>query len=130
MRVIIAHTLEQTKAALAAAVECKKPVTLQSAPNAIFYAGALYLLHMFEAAKKAMPDAQAFFIVDCADDAAEAVNAMQMGHMHIRVQSSEFRVQDIAKQYGITVYTEPYEALDLLNSNDVRKDCLNWLQSN
>ena len=127
MRVIIAHTLEHAQAALAAADECQCPIVLQSALGSIFYAGALYLLHLFETAKQSAPHIHTTCIIDCGNNEALAINAMQMGHTHIRVQDSESRIQDIAKQYGITVYTEAYEALDLLDTTDAKTACVKWL---
>jgi hypothetical protein len=133
MRVIVIHTLEHAITALEVAAECKKPATLQSAPDAIFYAGGLYLLKLFEQAKKACPDAQATFILNCGEARAEAVSAMQMGHKHIRSNAApdlREKLADIAKQHNVTFHTGPYEALDLVQASDTKTACRDWLQSN
>jgi len=125
-RVIIVHTLEHAKMALKAAAELNKPVTLQSAPDAIFYAGSLYLWQMFEQAKIYHPGVSAQFILDCGDAGAEAIAAIGIGHKHIRVHDP--KLQDIAKQHGVQVHSEPYEALDLLYTRDTKAACTQWLR--
>lgn len=130
-RVIIVHTLEHTLAALEAAAELNSPLTLQSAPDAIFYAGSLYLLHMFEQAKKYHPGVSARFIIDCGDAGAEAISVMQMGHKFLRSDAPpEIRekLADIASQLGAQIISGEYEALDLLQARDTKSACLNWLK--
>lgn len=129
MRVIVVHTLEDALAALEAAAELGKPVTLQSAPDALFYAGGLYLLHLFSEARKAYPDVDATCIIDCDGAGAETLQAMQTGHAHLRIAEPDNRIQDIAAQYGIKVHSGPYEALDLLEAGDTKSACKHWLSS-
>ncbi len=124
---IIVHTLEHAKAALQTADQLGKPVALQSAPDAIFYAGSLYLLHLFDEAKRKYPKMETTCIVDCTDAEAEAIAAMQTGHTHIRIVNSARKALDIAAQYGITVHTGRYEALDLLTVKDTKVACKRWL---
>ncbi len=112
--------------ALEAASEWGKPVILQSAPDGIFYAGSLYLLHMFEQAQKQFPTTEATFILDCDGAGAEAIAAMSAGHKHIR--SDDTKIRDIAAQHGVTVHSEPYEALDLPQAGDTKDACKQWLE--
>lgn len=129
-RVIIVHTAEHVRAALEAASGYAFPVALQSAPGAIAYAGALYLLHMFAQASAEFPKRQAMFILDCGEQAAEAIAAMEMGHTHIRVSVPEplqLRLEDIARQHHITLVTTPFEALDLYHVRDAKAACRKWL---
>jgi hypothetical protein len=133
MRVTIVHTIEHALTALEAAAETNTSIILQSAPDAIFYAGSLYLLHMFEEARRHYPDVRATCIIDCADASGEAIAAMQMGHRHMRSSApDELRDQlaGIARENDIAFYTEPFEALDLLYARDPRKACREWLKSN
>lgn len=130
MRPVVVHTLEQAHAALEAAAELKQSIVLQSAPDAIFYAGGLYLFHMFKQARAACPKAKAIFILDCADAGAEAIAAMQTGHTHIRSSAApELRkkLADIAAQHGVTLYTGNDEALDLAKVRDTKNACKHWL---
>lgn len=85
------------------------PVTLQSAPDALLYAGALYLLQMYVQEKEAFPEVEARFILDCGKAGAEAVTAMRIGHTHIRTHAPEplrDKLLDIAAQLGVTVMDE------------------------
>lgn len=59
-------------------------VTLQNAPDSIFYAGSLYFLKMFEQASALFPQVRAEFILDCSDAGAEVIAAMQDGHKNIK----------------------------------------------
>ena len=97
---IIVHTIDDVRAAL----QADPSACLQSAPDAIFYAGGLYLLTMFRQAKAEFPGSDAIFILDCADASAEALAAMRMGHSHIRSAATEplrAKLSDIAQQSGV-----------------------------
>lgn len=127
-RVIIIHTLEHALAVLKAAG--KQPIILQSAPDAIYYAGGLYLLKLFEQACKAYPKAKAIFILDCGDAGAEAIAAMQSGHKHIRSSAApkiRTKLADIAAQHNVAFYDGAYEALDLHKVRDTTNACKTWL---
>ena len=130
MRVVIIHNAEQVKSALAVAQELHCEVTLQSAPDAVFYAGALYLLRMFEQEKANFPDVNAQFILDCADSRAKAIEAMQTGHLHIRSNAPESirkKLAAIAAEQGISFHAEPYEALDLQPIRATKDAIIKWL---
>ncbi|MGE0753771.1 MAG: hypothetical protein AB7L92_01270 [Alphaproteobacteria bacterium] len=116
MRVFVVHTKDHVKAALQAARQASCPMALQSTPDAIFYAGPLYLLTMFRQVKQDFPDVEATFTIDCADAHAEAIQAMQVGHTHIRSsapQKIQTKLAAIAAEHGVTWQDFPYEALDL-----------------
>jgi fructose/tagatose bisphosphate aldolase len=129
-RVIIIHTLEHARAALEAASEARMPVIVQSAPDAIHYAGSLYLLTLFRQARHSVPDADAIFILDADAAAAEAISAMQMGHTHLRSNAQSGlagKISDIAAQLGVVMIAGEYEALDLLRHHDAKEACRKWL---
>lgn len=132
MRVIIVHTVEHAIIALEAGKELGKKTLLQSAPDAIFYAGSLYLHHMYEQAKLMVPGAESIFILDCSDASSEALAAMQMGHTHLRSAAPEetrVRLADIAAQYNIAFYDGEFEGLDLAYARDAEKACREWLKN-
>ena len=132
MKVIIVHTLEDALAALEAASELDVPITLQSAPDAIFYAGSLYLFHLFQYAKSAYPKVRATFIIDCHDAEAEAIAAMQMGHTHLRSSAPEelrAKLADIVAEHGIEFYIGDCQVLDLQNARDAKAACREWLET-
>lgn len=129
-RVIIIHTPEQAKTVLEVAAGLKKPLVLQSAPDAVFYAGSLYLLNMFRKAQEAVPAAKATFILDCADTGAEAIEAIQMGHTHIRSRAPEAlrsKLADIAKQHKVKLLDDNYQSLDVLRQRDIKRACQTFL---
>jgi len=106
-KIVIVHTIDDVRAALRSA---QGPITLQSAPDAIFYAGSLYLLTMFQQAKAEFPDVGAIFILDCGDAGAETISAMQIGHTHIRTSAPQplrAKLSDIAKQLDVTIFAQP-----------------------
>ncbi len=96
---VIVHTRDDIVRALTS-----RHTVLQSAPDAIFYAGPLYLLSMFAGAKREFAHVDAIFILDCADAGAQAVSAMQMGHTHIKSSAPaplRAKLQDIAAQLDV-----------------------------
>ena len=130
MRVIIVHNVWHVKTALEAAQQLNCEVTLQSAPDAVFYAGALYLLRMFEQEKANFPDVNAQFILDCAASRAKAIEATQTGYKHIRSNAPEpirKKLAAIAAEQGISFHAEPYEALDLQPIRATKDAIIKWL---
>jgi len=130
--VIIVHTAVQATAALRAAAICQKAAVLQSAPDAIHYAGSLYLLHVFKQACDAVPDARATCILDCGDAAALAISAIMDGHRAVRLNAaplSQAKLADIARQQGVALYSGYPPSLDLKRQHDPEAACARWLES-
>ena len=101
---IIIHTLEQAKAALEEADKSGKNIVLQTAPDAIFYAGSLYLLTMFRQAQEAYPQVKATFILDSGDAGAEVIAAIQDGHKNIKSSAKpeiRAKLKAIAAGHGV-----------------------------
>lgn len=129
-RVIIAHTLAHMREAFAAAQELQKPLVLQTATGALLFAGAQYLLTMFQKAQAEHPGVRAILILDCGDAGAETVSAMRIGHTHIRSEATEplrSKLVDIAQQLGIVVVEGSTSALDLRYTYRVGEACRTWL---
>jgi hypothetical protein len=115
--VIIIHSLAHAVAALSAAVEAGRPVTLASAPDAGIYAGPGWFGALIAAARDAVPAAQSTTLIDCGDDAGAAQAAIRAGIEGIiftgRADVAE-RLADIARQRGVRLLTaRPVPALDL-----------------
>ena len=115
--VIIIHSLAHAIAALSAAAEAKRPVTLASAPNAGIYAGPGWFGALVAAARDAVPAAQGAALLDCGDDAGAAQAAIRAGIEAIvftgRSNVAE-RLADIARQRGCRLVTaRPQADLDL-----------------
>ena len=115
--VIIIHSLTHAVAALTAAVEAGRPVTLASARDAGVYAGPSWFGGLIAAAREAVPAAQCTALLDCGDDAGAAQAAIRAGIEGVvftgRLDVAE-RLADIAAQRGIRLSTErPVPAIDL-----------------
>lgn len=127
---IIIHSIDDARAAFKAASDLGVALTLQSAPHAIFYAGGLYLLTLFQQAQSEFPDVAAIFILDCGDAGAETVSAMHMGHKHIRSSALAplfTKLHDIAQQLGVQVITTPFETIDIRHDHNPIQKSKEWL---
>jgi hypothetical protein len=118
--VIVVHGLAHAVAALEAAAEAGKPVTLLSAPDAGIAGGPGWWRELVAAAREAVPDAQSASLLDCGDDAGAAQGAIRAGIEAIvftgRADVAE-RLADIAGQRGVRLLTNrPEVALDLVEA--------------
>src|SRR5260370_2290929 len=108
--VIIIHSLAHAVAALSAAAEAGRPVTLASAPDAGIYAGPGWFGALVAAARAAIPAAQCAALLDCGDDAGAAQAAIRAGIEGVvftgRAHVAE-RPPDIASQPGARLPTAP-----------------------
>jgi hypothetical protein len=118
--VIVVHALAHAAAALSAAAEAGRLVTLASAPDAGVYGGPGWFREMIAAARTAIPGAECSALLDCGSDAGAAQAAISAG-----VEAIVFtgradvaaRLTDIAGQAGARLRTErPAPALDLGDS--------------
>src|SRR5216683_7874426 len=102
--VIIIHSVAHAVAALSAAAEAGRPVTLASAPDAGIYAGPGWFGALIAAARDAVPAAQSAALLDCGDDAGAAQAAIRAGIEGV-IFTGRFdvadRLADIAGQRGI-----------------------------
>jgi hypothetical protein len=115
--VIIVHSLAHAVAALSAAAEAGRRVTLASAPDAGIYAGPGWFGALVAAARDAVPAAQCRALLDCGDDAGAAQAAIRAGIEGIvftgPAEIAE-RLADIARQRGARLLTaRPVPVLDL-----------------
>jgi hypothetical protein len=115
--VIVIHSLAHATAALSAAAEAGRAVTLASAPDAGIYAGPGWFGALVTAARAAVPAARCAALFDCGDDAGAAQAAIRAGIEGIvftgRADVAE-RLADIAGQRDARLLTaRPTPALDL-----------------
>jgi RecB family exonuclease len=115
--VIIVHALAHAVAALSAAAEAGRPVTLASAPDAGSYTGPGWFGALIAAAREAVPTAQSQALLDCGDDAGAAQAALRGGIEGViftgRADVAD-RLADIAVRAGARLLTaRPAAALDL-----------------
>ncbi|MFI4949063.1 MAG: hypothetical protein ACHQC9_09715 [Alphaproteobacteria bacterium] len=114
---IVIHSLAHAVAALSAAAEAGRPVTLLSAPDAGISAGPGWFGALVAAARAAVPSARNAMLLDCGDDAGAAQAAIRAGIEGVvftgRPDVAE-RLADIAAQARVTLVTaRPVPALDL-----------------
>jgi acyl-CoA reductase-like NAD-dependent aldehyde dehydrogenase len=115
--IVVIHALPHAVAALSAAAEAGRPVTLLSAPEAGISTGPGWFGALVAAARAAVPAAECSMILHCGDDAGAAQAAIRAGIEGIlftgRVDVAE-RLADIASKDGIRLVTvRPDPALDL-----------------
>lgn len=127
---ITIHSLEHACAALSAATALSCPVILQSAPGAAGNLGAMVFNQIISQAANQYPQAQCIAILDCADNAGLALNALRNGVKHISVDlegQALIRISDIAEQSGATLMKINPLALDLKDVNYSDTSIHDWL---
>ncbi len=127
-RVIVFHTLDHARAALAAALEADIAITLRSAPGAAAYAGAGYLKAIADTATKGHPNARVSWAIDCGADAGVVLGAQRIGWKCLRFSGPNAlreKLADIAAQQDATVTGEVSDetVLDLLDNHDPAATC-------
>lgn len=136
--VIVVHSLAHAVAALSAAAELRRPITIASSPEAGIYAGPGWFRALVAAARGAVPAANATALLDCGDDAGAAQGAIRAGIegiVFIGRADVAARLADIAGQRGaMLVTTRPEPALDLCalffaDNDALRRRCADALAS-
>ncbi len=127
-RVVIFHSLEHARAALAAAGEARVPLVLRTAPGAAAYAGVGYLKAIVARARAEAPDVAASAEIDCGEDPGLALAALRAGWTALRLAGRadvRRKIAEIAEAQGARlVADEPGAAvLDLLDARDPVAAC-------
>ena len=115
--VFIVHSLTHAVAALEAAAEARRAITLLSAPAAGIYAGPGWWKAVIDAARGAVPAARFVAILDCGGDAGAAQGAIRAGVETLvftgRADAAE-RLKATAAAMGSQLLTQrPDAVLDL-----------------
>lgn len=127
---IIIHDLDHARAALSAATECERQVTLLSAPGAAGYAGAPWFLKVVARAADEHPSARWQAMLDCADRPGHVLAALRQGAEAVRYTGSRAtaaKLAAIAARYGARLETGRMTALDLRGVVDPLAACRSWL---
>jgi fructose/tagatose bisphosphate aldolase len=136
-RPIIVHSLENARAAVAAAAELGLPVTLRSAPGAAAYLGAQVFRDLIAEAAAAHPATEVTAVFDCGKDPGLALGALRHGLKVIRLDAPPDtlgKVADIARQTGARLEeidpADPADppGLDLLEAGDAEARVRTWLK--
>lgn len=130
-RAIIVHSVEQARAALAAAAALRMPLALRSAPGAAAYLGAAVFREMIAQAAADYPEVPLTAALDCGDDPGLALNALRQGIKIVRIHCPaevRTRLANIAGQWD-AVLDDDDPALDLLDEADPLAASQAWLGS-
>ena len=129
-REIVIHSLEDARAALAAAARLGVPVTLASAPGASAYVGPAWFHEVVRLAKAEFPDVEAHATMDCADRPGDVLAALRHGLDSVRFTgrtSVAEKLAAIAEAKGAAFATRRPPALDLRGVPDPQEACRRWL---
>jgi hypothetical protein len=129
-RVIIIHSLDHARAALAAAAALDVPVIIASAPGAAAYLGPQWLSEVAALAAAEHPDARVSVLLDCGDAPGHVLAALRQGIKRIRFTGRAAvagKLAALAKRQGAELIRGRRKALDLLDSPDPAAACHRWL---
>jgi fructose/tagatose bisphosphate aldolase len=116
----VVHSLDHARAAVAAAAERGRPVTLMSAPGAPAYLGAPVFREIAAAAASEHPGVAVTAVFDCGEEAGLALQALREGAKVVRLRATPeitAKIASIARQTGARLEEngEP-PAVDLLDA--------------
>jgi len=115
-RRLICHHLGHAEAAFEAAARHRRALMLLTPAGAAGYGGPAYFQAMFDRAHATHPAARTICVLDCGDDAAMALFALDSGWQALLLRghpAARRRVASIARQRGVTLYQAPPPAIDL-----------------
>ncbi len=128
---IVVHSLDQARAALAAASALKRPVVLASAPGAGCYAGPSWFQSLTALAQAAYPEAQMEAVLDCGAEAGVALAALRMCFKRVSFSGgaeARAKLEDIARALGAAVEAGgDHPALDLRDGKNAQALCESYL---
>lgn len=133
---ILVHSLDDARAALAAAAALGVPVTLASAPGAAGYAGPAWFGELIAAARGDHPDVSLTAVLDCGDAPGHVMAAVRWamaaggGPFVLRFTGDPARdkaLQEIAGAAGLRLIRDLEPGLDLRQARDPSTACRAWL---
>jgi len=127
-KTVIFHSLEQARAARAAAAECDAAITLQTAPGAAVYGGVGYLAAIVDQAGASGDEA----VIDCGEDAGIAQAALRAGWKRILFRGAKDifdKLDQMAAQRDARMVEPQGAALDLLDAPDAAAAVRNYLRA-
>ena len=118
--------------ALRAAKETGCEVLLISAPGAAAYLGGAVFRELLEEAHAAEPEAKFQGILDCADDAGIAMNAVRQGVKQIAFHATpeiNKKIDAICKQAKALRVDLPTAPHDLNGAKTTLEKCISWIKN-
>jgi len=128
---IIVHSLEQARAAVAAAASLGVPVTLVSAPGAGAYAGPAWFKALVDAAAAAHPEIAVTAVIDCGEEPGTVLAALRAGFRYVVFtgpDAARSALADLAAARGAVLERGEAPALDLLDTGDAEAACRRHLR--
>jgi len=127
---IMIHSLDDARAALAAASSLGSAVILVSAPGAAAYAGAAWFQRVVEIAATEYPEVKMTAILDCDDAAGHVLGALRAGLRRVRYSGGgevAAKLAEIARSYGAELVADEIEAFDPRGEKDPADACRRFL---
>ncbi len=129
-RMVVIHSLEHARAAMAAAAELGTPLILCSAEGAAGNAGPAWFQNLVEAARSEYPRVDVTAVLDCGDAPGYALAALRAGCRAIRFKGKravQAKIRAIAENNGAVLYERRGRMLDLFGAHDAEAACRAWL---
>lgn len=129
-RAIMVHSLDDARAALAAAGALGRAVTLVSGPGAAAYGGALWFRRVVELACAEYPGVEASAVLDCADAPGHVLGALRAGSRRIAFDGAPEtarKLAEIARAQGAELVTEAFTTFDPRGQRDPVAACRAFL---
>lgn len=129
-RVVIVHSLEQARAALAAAEALDLPLVLASPPGAAAYAGPAWFQQVIALAAAEFPTVKLQAVLDCGARPGDVLAALRQGIGRIRFTGPKAvagKLAALAEAQGAELLTGRLRGLDLRGRKDPEAACRDWL---
>jgi len=129
-KVVIVHSPDHARAALAAAAALGRPVTLASAPGAAGTAGPGWFQEVIAQAASKFPQVEMRAVIDCADKPGHVLAALRLGLGRVRFTGEPAvaaKLSAIAEGHGAELVTGDLPALDLRGEPRPEQACRDWL---
>jgi hypothetical protein len=123
---IVVHSLDQARAALAAARSLNQAVTLASAPDAALQTGPAWFKTLIDQAAETCPGVAVTAILDCGDQPGAVLAALRLGLKHIRFDGPP-EVCAKLTEMGAILAEPPDSVLDLLAIREPESACRTFL---
>ncbi|EWY41230.1 hypothetical protein N825_30835 [Skermanella stibiiresistens SB22] len=127
---IVIHGVDQLRAALTAAADLHRPLTVVSFPGAAGSAGASWFRAMAAIAAAEFPQVPVTMVLDCGDRPGHALAAIRAGVRHILLAGNVPawpRVQAIAEASGVTLRGSLGPVFEPRFFRDPIRACRDWL---
>jgi hypothetical protein len=122
----IVHSLDQARLAISVAIAAGVGARLSSPAGAAAYLGPGYWRAVDDAIRCDFPEADFSLVLDCGEDAAALMAAVQVRFPAVRFTGhpdAAARLADIAAQAGTEMVTDPIPTLDLNSVDDPEAAC-------